>query len=108
MSLMARRPCLFAPGLLYHIIVRGNQRQPTFLTEHDYHAYLERVATYRERYGVRLYAYCLMPNHMHLLLRIGGSRLQLGASEDRSLGATAALPGFDARRAYNEGSFPGG
>jgi putative transposase len=66
---MARRPRLFAPGLLYHVIARGNQRQPTFLTDLDYEAYLIRLATYQKRYGVRLYAYCLMPNHVHLLLQ---------------------------------------
>ena len=64
---MARRPRLFAPGLLYHVIARGNQRQPTFLTDADYEAYLARLVRYRKRYRVFLYAYCLMPNHVHLL-----------------------------------------
>jgi REP-associated tyrosine transposase len=66
---MARRPRLFAPGLLYHVIARGNQRQLTFLTDGDYQAYLIRLATYQKRYSVKLYAYCLMPNHVHLLLQ---------------------------------------
>ncbi len=65
---MARRPRLFAPGLLYHVMVRGNQRQKTFLKEQDYQVYLERVAKYRKRCDAVLYAYCLMPNHVHLLL----------------------------------------
>ena len=66
---MARRPRLFGPGLLYHVIARGNQRQLTFLTDGDYRAYLIRLGTYQKRYGVKLYAYCLMPNHVHLLLQ---------------------------------------
>lgn len=65
---MARRPRLFAAGLLYHVIVRGNQRQKTFLSDQDYRAYLERLAKYRERYRYNVHAYCLMPNHVHLLL----------------------------------------
>lgn len=65
---MARRPRLFAPGLLYHVIVRGNQRQKTFLSSPDYEAYLERLARYRRKYNYRVYAYCLMPNHVHLLV----------------------------------------
>lgn len=65
---MARRPRLFSPGLLYHVIVRGNQRQKTFLTEQDYKAYLERLSKYRKKFRVTVYAYCLMPNHVHLLL----------------------------------------
>jgi len=37
---MARRPRLFAAGVLYHVIVRGNQRQKTFLSDRDYQAYM--------------------------------------------------------------------
>lgn len=65
---MARRPRVFASGLLYHVIVRGNQRQKTFLDHTDYRAYLERLSRYRGRYGYTVHAYCLMPNHVHLLL----------------------------------------
>jgi REP element-mobilizing transposase RayT len=54
--------------LLYHVIVRGNQRRKTFLDDTDYQAYLDRLARYRRRYDYTLYAYCLMPNHVHLLL----------------------------------------
>ena len=44
MGWMVRRPRLFAPGILYHVIVRGNYRQKTFLNRRDYDAYLERLA----------------------------------------------------------------
>ena len=47
---MARRPRMVAPGLLYHVIVRGNQRQATFLNERDYHACFTRLGTYRQKY----------------------------------------------------------
>jgi REP element-mobilizing transposase RayT len=65
---MARRPRLFARGVLYHVIVRGNQRQKTFISASDYQAYIERLAHYRKKYGYVIYAYCLMPNHVHLLV----------------------------------------
>jgi REP element-mobilizing transposase RayT len=65
---MARRPRLFAPGLLYHVIVRGNQRRKTFLSDADYQAYLDRLGRYRRKYGHTIHAYCLMPNHVHLLV----------------------------------------
>jgi REP element-mobilizing transposase RayT len=68
---MARRPRLFAPGLLYHVIARGNQRRETFMDEEDYRAYLHRLSVYRARHAVTLLAYCLMPNHVHLLVRTG-------------------------------------
>ena len=38
------------------------------MTDLDYQAYLERLAKYRKRYDAVLSAYCLMPNHLHLLL----------------------------------------
>ncbi len=73
---MARRPRLFAPGLLYHVIVRGNQRRKTFLNDGDYQAYLTRLGHYRRRYDYTIHAYCLMPNHVHLLVE--SSRAPLG------------------------------
>jgi putative transposase len=60
---MARRPRVFARGILYHVIVRGNYRQKTFLNDSDYQAYIERLGRYRMRFGVTVYAYCLMSNH---------------------------------------------
>jgi len=57
---MARRPRLFAAGVLYHVIVRGNQRQKTFTAESDYQAYIERLARYRKKYDYVLHA--LLPD----------------------------------------------
>ena len=72
---MARRPRVFAPGLLYHVIVRGNQRRKTFRCDDDYKAYLDRLEHYRAKFHLRIYAYCLMPNHVHLLLESGTAPL---------------------------------
>jgi REP element-mobilizing transposase RayT len=68
---MARRPRVFASGLLYHVIVRGNQRRRTFRSDDDYQVYVDLLSKYRKKYQVRIYAYCLMPNHVHLLLETG-------------------------------------
>ncbi len=72
---MARRPRVFAPGLLYHVIVRGNQRRKTFRCDEDYKGYLDRLEKYRAKCHVRIYAYCLMPNHVHLLVETGSTPL---------------------------------
>jgi len=72
---MARRPRVFAPGLLYHVIVRGNQRRKTFRCDEDYKGYLDRLEKYRAKFHVRIYAYCLMPNHVHLLVETGSTPL---------------------------------
>jgi REP element-mobilizing transposase RayT len=64
---MARRPRVLAPGILYHVIVRGNPREKTFLNKRDYESYLERLGRYRKRFGVtpRLLHDV---NHVHLLV----------------------------------------
>ena len=51
---MARRPRVFAAGVLYHVIARGNQRQKTFTSDSDYQAYIERLARYRKKYDYKL------------------------------------------------------
>jgi putative transposase len=68
---MARRSRLLVPGVLYHVIVRGNHRRKTFLNDSDYQAYLERFGRYRKCLGVIVYAYRLVPNHIHLWSRHG-------------------------------------
>jgi REP element-mobilizing transposase RayT len=65
---MARPPRVFGPGLLYHVVARGNRREAVFLGHGDYKTYLCRLAVYRARYEVTVHAYCLMPNHVHLVL----------------------------------------
>jgi len=57
-----------ADGLIYHIINRGNGRQQVFHTEGDYRCFVDLMAEGRERYPVKLLAWCLMPNHFHLLV----------------------------------------
>jgi putative transposase len=56
-------------GLVYHAINRGNNRAAVFGDEHDYRAFLHSLGQTQLRYPFRLYGYCLMSNHFHLLLR---------------------------------------
>jgi len=65
---MARPPRIELPGVLYHVIARGNQRRHVFRGQADYEVYLARLHRYQDRYQFVLYAYVLMPNHVHLLL----------------------------------------
>ena len=55
------------PGVPHHITQRGNRRQPAFFEDEDYAAYLELMAEWCDRCGVEVWAYCLMPNHVHLI-----------------------------------------
>jgi putative transposase len=58
-----------ADGLIYHVINRGNNRQPVFESEGDFLAFLKAIADLKERKAFDLYGYCLMTNHIHLLIR---------------------------------------
>ena len=64
---MARIARVIAEGLPHHIAQRGNRGQQTFFSEDDYRAYLELMAIWCGKYDVKIGAYCLMPNHIHLI-----------------------------------------
>lgn len=68
---MARRPRIHYPGGLYHVIARGNRGLKVFRQDQDYRLYLKFLEEYKERYGFLLYAYVLMPTHIHLLVEVG-------------------------------------
>jgi len=57
-----------ADGLIYHVINRGNGRQDIFHKSEDYHAFVDLIGEAKEKFSLKLFAYCLMPNHFHLLL----------------------------------------
>ena len=64
---MARLARVVVPGVPHHVTQRGNRRQETFFGKADYRAYLELMAEWCERCAVEIWAYCLMPNHVHLI-----------------------------------------
>ena len=65
---MARGPRILLDNVCYHIINRGNQKQNIFMEDDDYRTYLDLLKHYKKKYGFKIYGYCLMPNHVHLLL----------------------------------------
>ena len=67
---MARKPRLYFPGAFYHLLNRGNQRQPIFHDESDYQTLMAALAAASVRYQLRIHAFCLMPNHFHLLAEV--------------------------------------
>jgi len=56
-------------GLIYHVINRGNNRQNIFDKPGDFEAFLSSMRDLKERRAFELYGYCLMPNHIHLLIK---------------------------------------
>ena len=70
---------------VYHIIIRGINRQDIFQDEEDKSVYLDRLSRYKNECSFELYAYCLMSNHLHLLVRevgesVSGIMKRIGTS----------------------------
>lgn len=64
---MPRSARVVIPGMPHHVIQRGNRRQPTFFSSEDYRTYLGIAAETFAAAKVEVWAYCLMPNHVHLI-----------------------------------------
>lgn len=65
---MARLARVIAPGAPHHVTQRGNRREPIFFEDGDQEVYRDLLAEQTRRRGVAVWAYCLMPNHVHLVL----------------------------------------
>ncbi len=68
---MPRHARVVLPQMPHHIIQRGHNRQVVFAHDDDYAYYLETLRAWKAHYGVKVYAFCLMTNHLHLLLEPG-------------------------------------
>ena len=65
---MPRRARVLLPGVTLHLIQRGNNRSACFFSEEDYLFYLEHLADQARKHDCAIHAWCLMTNHVHLLL----------------------------------------
>lgn len=68
---MARLPRILVAHQPHHVVQRGHRQQVVFSDQPAYRAYLNDLHFYRTTLGVSLHAWCLMPNHVHLLLTPG-------------------------------------
>jgi len=65
---MPRIARVVLPGLPHHVTQRGNYRQKVFRNRTDRRRYLLWVKEYSQRYGLEIWAYCLMDNHVHFIV----------------------------------------
>lgn len=65
---MARLARIVVPGLPHLVTQRGNRGEPTFFEEDDYALYLDLLADSSARARTKVWAYCLMPNHVHMIV----------------------------------------
>jgi putative transposase len=64
---MARLARIVVPGFPHHVTQRGNRRLEVFFSDDDYRAYLDLLGQSCAHVGTKIWAYCLMPNHVHLI-----------------------------------------
>ena len=83
---MARLARVVIPGVPHHVTQRGNRRLETFFGDADYRAYIDLLAEFAAKAKVAVWAWCLMPNHLHLILvpaDADGLRRALGETHRR-------------------------
>lgn len=72
---MPRPTRLHVPGGLYHVVLRGNHRQPIFFVPSDRKMLDDLVAEGLARFRARVHAYCWMTNHVHMAVQVGDTPL---------------------------------
>lgn len=75
---MPRLPRIVEPNGVYHVFSRGNNKEQIFWDDRDYQTFLMFLGQVASRYGWIVLAYCLMPNHVHLLVRVPAANLSQG------------------------------
>ena len=65
---MTRLARMVVPGLPHHVTQRGNRREAIFFDDGDHQIYCDMLAEQARKFSVEVWAYCLMPNHVHLVL----------------------------------------
>lgn len=66
---MPRKLRIQFPGAIYHVTVRGNERRDIFTDVRERRRFLEKLEEYAEKHDIRIFLYCLMKKHFHLLLQ---------------------------------------
>ncbi len=75
---MARKLRVEYAGAVYHVLNRGDRREPIFRTGQDRQAFVDTLAETCRKTGWQVHAYCLMPNHFHLVLETPSANLVAG------------------------------
>jgi putative transposase len=83
---MSRNARIIISDYPHHIIQRGHNRQTVFTTDEDYLFYLDNLREWKEQLACKVYAYCLMTNHVHLIIDPGNDASNLAMLMKRIAG----------------------
>ena len=104
---MARIARVVATNIPHHVTHRGNRRQKTFFQDEDYRQYLNLMAEWCKRHNVEVWAYCLMPNHVHLIAASRNQKMVYGVQSVRRIDDIQGMLIFvrDGAGIYGKGGF---
>jgi putative transposase len=88
---MPRKARIVLANCPHHIIQRGHNRAGVFAEDGDYHYYLENLSEWKTRLGCCVYSFCLMTNHIHLIVDPGDNPDNLGLLMKRVAGRQTRL-----------------
>ncbi len=67
---MPRKSREYSTSKVYHVIFRGNDKQDVFYDDQDKYVFLDKIKESKKRFDYKVYSYCLMNNHIHLVIRV--------------------------------------
>ena len=88
---MPRKARILVPNYPHHIVQRGHNRKAIFIADEDYQFYLENLKEWKNRLNIKLYAWCLMTNHIHLVIEPGEDIRTVSELMKRLAGRQAAF-----------------
>lgn len=100
---MVRQPCIKFPGTFYHVMCRGDRREPIFEDDDDRRTFLRTLAECCEKSGWRIYAWVLMSNHYHWVLQTPEANLVAGMKCFRTPIRDASTPGTESGATFSAG-----
>ena len=89
--MMPRKARVLVPGCPHHIVQRGHNRKAVFATDDDCRYYLSNLKEWKQALGIKLYAWCLMTNHIHLIVEPGDNAMVVSQLMKRINGRQTAL-----------------
>ncbi len=75
---MPRIGRVVVPNYPHHVVQRGHNRQVVFAESVDFEYYLETLAEFKAEYAIKVYGFCLMLNHVHVVLQPGERKAGIG------------------------------
>ena len=88
---MPRKARVILPNMPHHIVQRGHNRQVVFVEDQDYLYYLDNLSEWKAKLECKIYAFCLMTNHVHLVVDPGNDPNSLSLLMKRVAGRQTRL-----------------